>query len=177
MGRKPGHLGRACHHKFATWREAGAVGGAFGGFKDRRGSCVLEPGQGGGEVVAQRVPDLSVRVIRCPRVRIDCAPLDRAAHHRAAVRRSYDGAKALYPNHWRETFNLSAMSNQSPCRGGGPAMRGGASRLDSAQGAMSAPSRILPARDPRSEGQLSQIGIKGIGSAPGLNKAITSRTP
>ena len=41
----------------------------------------------------------------------------------------------LYPNHWRESVMLSAMTNPIAVPGGGPAMRGGASRLDSAQGA------------------------------------------
>jgi len=64
------------------------------------------------------------------------------------------------------------MSNPIAVPGGGPAMRGGASRLDSAQGAMSAPSRIVSVRDLRIEGQLSQIGICALMSAPGLRAVI-----
>jgi len=60
--------------------------------------------------------------------------VSQAAHCRAAVRRSNGCAKVLYTNNWRETLTLCAKPNPIAVPGGGPAMRGGPTALDSARG-------------------------------------------
>ena len=58
----------------------------------------------------------------------------KAAHRRAAVRRSTLRAFALYPSHWRATSNMRTQPNPIAVPGGGPSMRGGPTALDSARG-------------------------------------------